>query len=58
MKMAVKCVRLHETEEKKYHHNIPIIAVFNTCSIYGHLYFIVKAQQAGVQGAGMLTYGI
>ena len=56
MKTAVKCVSLHETEEKKYHHNIPIIAVFY--SIYGHLYFIVKAQQAGVQGAGILTYGI
>ena len=41
--MAVNCARPSETEEKKYHHNVAITAMFD--SIYGHLYFIAKAAQ-------------
>ena len=32
--------RLHETEEKIYHYNVAIAAVFD--SVYGHLYFVAK----------------
>ena len=49
--MTVNCARLRETEEKEYHHNISMAAVFD--SIYGCLY-----SQAGVKGTGVLTYGI
>ena len=28
--MVVNCVKLHETEEKKYHHNVAIVAVFDS----------------------------
>ena len=54
--MAVNCARPSETEEKKYHHNMAITAVFD--SIYGRLYFSAKIAQAEVKGAGTLTYGI
>ena len=54
--MAVNCVRLHETEEKKYHHYVAIVPVFD--SLYGCHYFIAKTPQTGAKGAGMLTYGI
>ena len=54
--MAVNCTRPSETEEKKYHHNVAITAVFDR--IYGRLYFIAKTTQAEAEGAGMLTYGI
>ena len=57
--MAVNCLRSNKTEEKKYHRNISIAAVFN--SIYGHLYFVAKTPQTEAKGAGvltkMLTYG-
>ena len=51
--MAINCVRLCETAEKKYHHNVAITAVFD--NIYGHLYFIEKTPQGGTKDAGMLT---
>ena len=28
--MVVNCAKLHETEEKKYNHNIGIVAVFDS----------------------------
>ena len=49
-------LRPSETEEKKYHHNVAITAVFD--GIYGHLYFVAKTTQAEAKGAGILTYGI
>ena len=52
--MAINCVRLCETEVKKYHHNAAIAAVFD--SIYGHLYFNTKTSQAGVKGTDVLTF--
>ena len=53
--MAVDCMRPSETEEKKYHHNVAIAAVFD--NVYGCLYFVAKTPQAEVKGTGMLTYG-
>ena len=54
--MAVNYARPSKTEEKKYHHNIAIIAVFD--SVYGRLYFIAKTTQAEAKGSSMLMYGI
>ena len=54
--MVVNCVKPSETEEKKYHHNTVIAAVFD--SVYGHLYFIAKTPQAEVKGTSVLIYGI
>ena len=54
--MAVNCTTPRETEEKKYHHNVAIAAVFD--SAYGHLYFIAKTTQAEAKDASTLTYGI
>ena len=54
--MAVNCVTRSETEEKKYHHNVAIAAVFD--SVYGRLYFIAKTTQAEAKDASILTYGI
>ena len=51
--MAVNCLRPNKTEEKKYHRNMAIVAVFD--SIYGHLYFVAKTPQAEAKGAGVLT---
>ena len=53
--MTVNCARSSKTEEKKYHYNVAITAMFD--SIYGRLYFIAKTTQAEAKGAGMLTYG-
>ena len=36
-----------KAEEKKYHHNIAITAVYD--SVYGRLYFVAKTPQAGVK---------
>ena len=38
--MAINCARPSETEEKKYHHNVAITAVFD--SVHGLLYFVAK----------------
>ena len=38
-----------KAEEKKYHHNIAITAVYD--SVYGRLYFVAKTPQAGVKDA-------
>ena len=54
--MASNCARLSEMEEKKYHHNVAITAMFD--SIYGCLYFIAKIPQAEAKGISMLMYGI
>ena len=54
--MTVNCTKPSETEEKKYHHNVAVTAVFD--SVYGHLYFVVKTIQAEAKGVGMLTYRI
>ena len=54
--VVVNCARPRETEEKKYHHNVAIAAVFDC--IYGHLYFVVKTPQAETKGTGVLTYRI
>ena len=48
--MAVNCTRLCEIEEKKYHHNVTIAAVFD--GIYSCVYFIAMTSQAGAKGAG------
>ena len=50
--MAVNCTRLCETEEKKYHHNVTIAAVFD--AIYSCVYFVTTTSQAGAKGAGAL----
>ena len=50
--MAVNCAILCETEEKKYHHNITIAAVFD--GIYSCVYFVAKTSQAGAKGARAL----
>ena len=42
--MAVNCATSSKTEEKKYHHNVGITAVFD--GVYGHLYFVAKTTQA------------
>ena len=42
--MTVKCARPSEIEEKKYHHNVAIAAVFD--GIYGRLCFTAKTTQA------------
>ena len=47
--MAVNCTILCETEEKKYHHNVTIAAVFD--GIYCCVYFVATTSQAGVKGA-------
>ena len=54
--MAVNFTRQSKTEEKKYHYNIAIAAVFD--SIYGCLYFVAKTPQAEVKGTNIITYGI
>ena len=38
--MTVNCMGPSKTEEKKYHHNVAIAAVFD--SVYGLLYFVAK----------------
>ena len=38
-----------KAEEKNYHHNIAITAVYD--SVYGRLYFVAKTPQAGVKDA-------
>ena len=53
--VAVNYVRPSKTEEKKYHHNTVIAAVFD--SIYSHLYFIAKTSQAEAKGASVLING-
>ena len=50
--MAVNCERPSKAEEKKYHHNVAIAAVFD--SVYDCLYFIAKTPQAEAKGASML----
>ena len=52
--IAVNCERPRETEEKKYHHNTAIAAVFD--SVYNHLYFIAKTPQAEAKAPSMLIY--
>ena len=52
--MVVNCVRPSETEEKKYHHNTVIAAVFDI--VYGRLYFITKTPQAEAKGTSVLMY--
>ena len=44
--MNNNCVRPSKTEEKEYHHNVAIAAVFD--SVYGCLYFIAKTPLAEV----------
>ena len=46
-------MRLCETEEKKYHHNVTVAAVFD--NVYGRLYFIAKTPQSGAKGTSVLT---
>ena len=53
--MAINCARPSETEEKKYHHNTGIAAVFD--NVFSCLYFIAKTPQAEAKGTGMLVYG-
>ena len=38
--MDVNCMRPSKTEEKKYHHDVAITAVF--ASVYGRLYLVAK----------------
>ena len=54
--MTVNCMQPSKTEEKKYHHNIAITAVFD--SVYGHLYFVAKTAQAETKDARMLTWNL
>ena len=42
--MTINCVRPSKTEEKKYHHNVAIAAVFDN----GCLYFNAKTPLAEV----------
>ena len=44
--MTINCVRPSKTEEKKYHHNVTIAAVFD--DVDGLLYFIAKTPLAEV----------
>ena len=52
--MAVNYTRPSNTEEKKYHNNIAIAAVFD--SVYGHLYFNAMTRLS--KRRSVLTYAI